>query len=146
MLKRGMQSYRSQARLMFNGRPNIIEMRTMIDQTRDTNVLQIRGRKSAIFPSEACSIREPQMANRSRESTTNAMTVAFFNYYSTTTAAQNAQQGLRNQPPINRSAPPAEEPDLEQTGYAADKLVVINMDPDETEKHPVVAKEDVCEK
>ncbi|MCD7463137.1 hypothetical protein HAX54_050021, partial [Datura stramonium] len=28
----------------------------------------------------------------------------------------------------------------------ADKTIVINMDLEETEKHPVVAKEDVCEK
>ncbi|MCD7457303.1 hypothetical protein HAX54_034802 [Datura stramonium] len=31
---------------------------------------------------------------------------------------QNAQQRLRNQPPFNRRAPPIEDLDLEQTGYA----------------------------
>ncbi|MCD9558460.1 hypothetical protein HAX54_015841 [Datura stramonium] len=73
-------------------------------------------------------------------------------------ATQNAQQGLINQTPINRRSPPAEEPNLEQTGSGrvlgpmeetraekiddekeslskldvANKLVVINVEPYET--------------
>ncbi|MCD7461196.1 hypothetical protein HAX54_045489 [Datura stramonium] len=35
------------------------------------------------------------------------------------TSSRNAQQGLRNQPPINKHAPPIEDLDLEQTGYGA---------------------------
>ncbi|MCD7446286.1 hypothetical protein HAX54_000096 [Datura stramonium] len=91
---------------------------------------------------------------------------------SATAVGQNAQQGLRNQPPINRHAPPTEETGLEQTGsgrvlgpmketraeeiddeeenlpklVVADKPVVNNVNLDEIEKHPVVAKEDACEK
>ncbi|MCD9642720.1 hypothetical protein HAX54_029628, partial [Datura stramonium] len=75
----------------------------------------------------------PWMANPGRRCTVNVVTVAFL-YISSmenlkdvelteaqlavtaATAAQNAQQGLRNQAPINRHAPPAEEPDLERTG------------------------------
>ncbi|MCE3217174.1 hypothetical protein HAX54_010868, partial [Datura stramonium] len=82
-------------------------------------------------------------------------------------ATRNAQQGLRNQPPMNRRAPPTEEPNFDQTRYAvekrraedsedgeeslpepvvADKPVVTNVNPEEMEKHLIAEKEDVCKK
>ncbi|MCE3049787.1 hypothetical protein HAX54_045789 [Datura stramonium] len=64
----------------------------------------------------------------------------------TIAVARNAQQGLRDQPPINsgRILGPMEEPKAEEINdeeeslpklVVANKLVVINVEPDETEKH-----------